>query len=248
MSGPYISIDENRAMSAHAERLHGAISGGLITTTVLAPRVASPGIASIDITAIPSKWFDYDPAIEGVNAVVSEFGVRPYATLSSTDLTKAIATIVEIPEDGQGSYYMPAEFARGYPDDIGPIVDRIFTSIEASTVDGVRPSVAHSHIVNGESAIIELSPARRTSPAGVAASRLASQIMLAGTTGTGLTSAATNVLQSHGDPTSALLTFSQTSPFLFIVGSAITLVMSAGGASIVLVSRWLGTKVKEPQN
>lgn len=78
--------------------------------------------------------------------------------------------------------------------------------------------------VSGETALVEESPPRRTSPAAVEASKLASHIMVAGMGSTGV-GAGVSVLATgeHG-------------PVIVVIGALTTLFMSVGGAAITLLT------------
>lgn len=83
----------------------------------------------------------------------------------------------------------------------------------------------------GESALVEESPARRTSPAAVQATAIAHRIMIGGTIGTSATA------------TGAVLATNGSQPLLVIVGAATTLFMASAGAGVTLGVHWLGKKL-----
>jgi hypothetical protein len=190
-----------------------------LTTTLLIPEAASSGLSlSVDITSFPTSLLE--TAGQGLDALAHDFWIVPLATVPTLNgLGPAVYSLL-VPGLHLGT---PDQFSylSGQPS---------FNALLNAWASGGSFPVAlqdfAEYVAFGDTAIVEDSPPRRTSPAAVAASRLMSGVILAGA------------------PTSAVVAHMDGSPVMIVIGASVTIVLATTGAGLTLVTHWLARKME----
>jgi hypothetical protein len=206
----------------------GAIQGGLkglITTTTVGPfgSVEDGPRGYVSTTVIPGHLLNTADYFSAVEVAEEVFDLKVLDEIDTSQLGPAIYTLFAHREDDELTADVDLfQFNEAVRQTLVDVRDE-WQPVAGDAVKQFAELIAYS-----ETVVIEESPARRTSPAAVAATRLATRIMTAGGTGTGA---------------SAVLAHENGSLFIILVGSGATLVMSFAGASIVLASHWLAKRM-----
>ena len=203
-------------------RRSGSLTG-LVTTMIMVPTLPDrPTHQSVTITAIPSSWITHDDAEQ---LAEQEFGLQVLKEIKMVaHLAPGVATLIGYEEERtEEDMDDPYEFREQIRMELHDLVQ-----IWEDLPSGDKIKLFSEYIIFGETALIEQSPPRRTSPAAVAATKISSRILTTGGAGTSIT---------------AVLAHSNTSPFIVIAGAGVTLLMSTAGAGLVLATHWLSKKL-----
>jgi hypothetical protein len=209
----------SQAEAAEARR-SGSLSG-LITTTVVPPSDAAISDKGIDITTIPNSWMgpDYDHPAE---IAEGEFGLQPLLVVEPrTGLAESIAALLSEYDNGEEDLY-------NFREEVRDKVRRL-TNEGPESPQQERTLRFAEYVALAETVLVEESPARRTSPAAVAASRLATAVLTTG----GASTTATAVLAHQG-----------TSLFIVLMGSGVTLLIAVAGAGLILATHWAAKRLE----
>jgi hypothetical protein len=194
-----------------------------ITATLPMPTgLAGPGQlrTTLDITAIPTVFLKNAPF--GIEEVAKrDFELKLIARVE-TPATLAPAIFSLIQPGLYGQDLREIDHYGGQP---------YFSGLVAGWSSGgsfpIELQDFAEYVAYGETVIVEESPPRRTSPAAVAATKLASAVIVPG-----------------APSTAAVLAHSGASPCILIVGTGITLLLATGAAGLVIASHWLGKRLE----
>jgi hypothetical protein len=221
--GPLSIVDDRFKREAQSR----IFQYGVIRTTLYEPGAESTqGLA---ITAAPSpRNREADAGARALDRLMRENELLVVSSLlSPVEMPAAIATLLPLYLIDDDEVATTGIIRDSY---------RQFLNVSASSVmlDG-SPEASLLRFATiaafGESALVEESPARRTSPAAVQATAIAHRIMVHGSVGTSATAAG------------AMLATDGTRPLVVIVGATTTLFMASAGAGLTLAVHWLGKKL-----
>ena len=201
-----------------------AVFTGWLTSTVCFPRTRFPDLPGrIDVTSVPTKWFG------GSAALYQDLEVSLLAEVGPESLAHATSAVCWGGTDTDAQSVAELFRLSRSGDLPGTGSDE-----SAETTAGKRLEVARraSYVVYGETAVIEESPARRTSPAAVEASKLAGRILIGGTAGVGV-----------GAGASALVHSAEHGPMVIVIGASVTLILAVAGGGTTMLWHWLGKKL-----
>lgn len=196
------------------------ISSGLITTTItVSPHWPGAEPQFFSATALSRPRLDDDE----IRALIDEAGLEIVRELQTpTDLVAGVAALIGTnPRRPGRKKSTPVESARL------DIANFMRSWRNRPPDDNIK--LISEYITFGETVLVEESPPRRTSPAAIAATKVASRMLTAGGGGTSITA-----VLVHGD----------VSFYIIVAGSAVTLVMSTASAGLVLATHWLGKRLK----
>jgi|tagenome__1003787_1003787.scaffolds.fasta_scaffold20862851_2 hypothetical protein len=220
LAEPTYQSSGEQAQEGLTERRRQVGLAGLITTTIFPP----PGgpLAPIDITTVPASFLEPSQH-SAIEVAENDLGVDVLAVANSPlELAALLGALLLTGPSVEGEVLQLREEATD-----------VFTSTQA---DWAQPSSADDdpvrnfaeYVMYGDTVLIEQSPARRTSPAALAATTLATRVMTGGVGGTGAIAA---------------LTHSDNALQIVVMGTSASLILSVAGSGLVLATHWVAQKL-----